>query len=263
MPKFNDFDLSNWNWKNYTDIWTDSLWIIDKRDTTWKHSNFYHGNFVPQIPRQFIKRYTKKWDYVLDMFVWSGTTAIECENLSRNIIWVDIQWKLIDRLDKLIDSNAIKKKFIVWDAWSIEVLDKTKDFLNSQDRKFVDLAILHPPYFDIIQFSDNDKDLSNTKNIDDFLNWFWKVLDNTYKLLKKDWYMVIVIWDKYQNSEWMPLWFLCMQEAQKLGFKLKSIIVKNMDWNRWKLWSWWIWRYRALNSDYHIFKHEYILVFKR
>ena len=49
MPKFNDFNMEKW--KELTDITTDSLWIINKRDNSGKHSNFYHGNFVPQIPQ--------------------------------------------------------------------------------------------------------------------------------------------------------------------------------------------------------------------
>jgi hypothetical protein len=48
-------------------------------------------------------------------------------------------------------------------------------------------------------------------------------------LMKKWWYCIVVIWDKYQNSEWIPLWFWCMSEAQKVWFKLKSIIIKNME----------------------------------
>ena len=31
MGKYNDLDLNQW--REYTDIETDSLWIIDKRDT--------------------------------------------------------------------------------------------------------------------------------------------------------------------------------------------------------------------------------------
>jgi hypothetical protein len=54
-----------------------------------------------------------------------------------------------------------------------------------------------------------------------------------------------------------------MSEASKVWFKLKSIIIKNMEWNRGKFWSQWIWKYRALSSDYYLFKHEYILVFKK
>ena len=58
MGKYNDLDLSQW--REYTDIETDSLWIIDKRDNSGAHSGHYHGNFVPQIPHQLFSRYTKK-----------------------------------------------------------------------------------------------------------------------------------------------------------------------------------------------------------
>ena len=51
MPIFNDLNLDNWK---ESEILTDSLWIIPERDKTGKHNGFYHGNFIPQIPRQFI-----------------------------------------------------------------------------------------------------------------------------------------------------------------------------------------------------------------
>jgi hypothetical protein len=47
-----------------------------------------------------------------------------------------------------------------------------------------------------------------------------------------------------------------------LGLTLKSIIIKNMEGNRAKQHKEAIWKYRALSSDYYIFKHEYILLFK-
>ena len=54
MAKYNDLDMSKW--KEYQDISTDSLWIIDKRDNSGAHSGHYHGNFVPQIPHQLFSR---------------------------------------------------------------------------------------------------------------------------------------------------------------------------------------------------------------
>lgn len=263
MPKFNDLDLNNGNWKKYEDILTDSLWIINERDKSWKHSNFYHWNFVPQIPYQLIKRYTKKWWWVLDLFLWSGTTAIECEKLERNIIWIDLKEELVARAKELIASDKIQKHFWLWDSGSEETKKDIQKILKHHKKTWVDLVLLHPPYFDIIKFSEDKKDLSNAWNLQDFLNMFHNVLQNSFELLKSGWYMWVVIWDKYANSEWIPLGFQCMNEAQKVWFKLKSIIVKNMEWNRWKIWSGWIWRYRALNSDYYIFKHEYILIFKK
>ena len=237
--------------------------MIPERKKWWKHSNFYHWNFIPQIPEHFIKRYTKKWWRVLDPFLWSATTAVECEELERNIIWIDIQKELIDRAKELINSKKINTHFWVWDSSSKETRKDIEKILEHRKIKWVDLAILHPPYDDIIKFSDKKEDLSNSLDTNSFILNFWKVLKNVYKLLIDKWYMVIVIWDKYKNSEWIPLWFMCMAEAQKVWFKLKSIIVKNMEWNRWKAGSWWIWKYRALNSDYYLFKHEYILIFKK
>ncbi len=72
MPKFNDFDMENWK-DDCDDIITDSLWVINERDKSWKHSNFYHWNFIPQIPNQLIRRYTKKWDWFFYPFLWSAT----------------------------------------------------------------------------------------------------------------------------------------------------------------------------------------------
>ena len=59
MSRYNDIDIQRW--REYGDIYTDSLWIIEKRDNSGAHSGHYHGNFIPQIPiYRFI--YKKRWD---------------------------------------------------------------------------------------------------------------------------------------------------------------------------------------------------------
>ena len=44
---------------------------------------------------------------------------------------------------------------------------------------------------------------------------------------------------------------------------LKAIIIKNFEETKGKLNQQAIWRYRALASDFYIFKHEYIFLFKK
>lgn len=262
MSRFNDFDMNKW--KELSDIETGSLWIIDKRDNSGKHSGFYHGNFVPQIPRQLIKRYTKKDEIVLDAFMGSGTTAYECETLHRNFIGIDIKPEMVDYVNKQLLDNTKNSFFcITGDSSEAAVYEKINDHLLSINKSKVQLVILHPPYFDILKFSDKKNDLSNAPNLSKFLELFGKVVQNTSCILEKNRYLAIVIGDKYANSEWIPLGFYCMQEAMKAGLTLKSIIVKNMEGNRAKQGKNDIWRYRALNSDYYIFKHEYILLFKK
>ena len=182
MPKFNDLDLKNWK---EIDLNMDSLWVISERKKWWKHSNFYHWNFVPQIPEHFIKRYTKKNGWVFDPFLWSATTAIECEELWRNIIWVDIQEELINRAKDLITSKEIKKEFFVWDSKLTQIKNIIEWYLKINWVEGFDLALLHPPYDNIIKFTDKCEDLSNCETTEKFYKEFWKVLENTYSLMKK------------------------------------------------------------------------------
>jgi DNA modification methylase len=259
MPKFNDEDLNNW--KN-SEIWTDSLWLINERDKSGKHNNFYHGNFIPQIPRQLILRYTKKNDTIFDPFIGGGTTAFEAETLGRNCIGVDIQSKLVEQVRDKIDSKKNFFEFISGDSVREKTFDSIKEILKKHKKQSVQLAILHPPYADIIKFSDKKEDLSNSISLKDFIEKFGKVVKNTLSILERGRYIIVVIGDKYSQGRWIPLNFYCINEMMKLGLILKSIVIKNMNGNRAKLNKEAIWRYRALSSDYYIFKHEYILIFK-
>ena len=162
MPFFNDFNLDNWK---ESEIWTDSLWIIPERDKTGKHNGFYHGNFIPQIPRQLILRYTKSNDIVFDPFVGSGTTAYEAESLGRHFIGVDIQPELIEHVKSKVDNKNYFAELIAGDSTNKKTFADITEILNKRKRKNIQLAILHPPYANIIKFSNNDKDLSNTKSL--------------------------------------------------------------------------------------------------
>jgi hypothetical protein len=124
------------------------------------------------------------------------------------------------------------------------------------------LLILHPPYGDIIRFSDHPDDLSNAVTTEAFLDGFETVARRGYELLAPGRFAALIIGDKYADGELVPLGFWCMERMNRAGFKTKAIIVKNIEGNeQGKGKSANLWRYRALAGGYYIFKHEYIIVF--
>jgi DNA modification methylase len=263
--KYNDIDMKNWK---ESDIDTDSLWIINKRDKTGKHKNLYHGNFIPQIPNQLIRRYTNNNETVLEPFMGSGTTLFECEMLSRNYIGFDINDEIIKFVDSSMSKNLLPyDNYYIGNCNSLNKKEVDKHLVDARTKlnvENVQFVLMHPPYMDIVKFTNDKNDLSNCESLDDFLTKFLKVCENTLQYLDNDRYFAVVIGDVYKNSEVIPLSFYCMDIIQKnFNVKLKGTIVKNIEGNRGKQGTGGIWRYRALNSDYYIFKHEYIFVFKK
>ncbi len=259
--KINDIDLSRW--KEYDEIITDSLWLLGKRDTSGAHLGWYWGNFIPQIPHQMILRYTKKGEWVLDAFVGSGTTLIECRRLGRNGIGIELNPAVAERARELIaeepNKQGVASEVVIGDSRKIDI----KAILSKYGLNSVQLLIMHPPYHDIIKFSQDPRDLSNAQSVEDFLRMFGEVVDNLSPCLERGRYLVLVIGDKYSKGEWIPLGFHCMQEVLRRNFKLKSIIVKNFEETRAKRNQKELWRYRALVGGFYVFKHEYIFLFKK
>lgn len=258
-------EINKDNWKQ-TDINVDSLWLIQERDKSGKHKNIYHGNFIPQIPNQLIKRYTNVGDTILELFSGSGTTLFECEKLQRDYIGFDINTDIIDHVEQqMVDCTTIKYAIKNADVTnSSEMSCAIEEWMIKNDKKGIDFMILHPPYLDIVKFTDDCRDLSNITDINCFLSKLTSAIANGFRYLKSNCYFAIVAGDIYRNSEVVPLAFKIMDTVkQNFNVKTKGIIVKNIEGNRGKLKTQDIWKYRALKSDYFLFKHEYIFVFKK
>jgi DNA modification methylase len=259
--RINDINLRRW--KEYAEIQTDSLWIIERRDSSGVHTANYWGNFVPQIPRQMMLRYTKRGDWVLDPFAGAGTTLIEGQRLGRNTIGVELQDRMVDHVRKLIaaepNAHDVVCDMIASDSAALDY----GALLRGYGQRSAQLVILHPPYFDIIKFSDDPRDLSNAPTVEAFLDLIGRVVAGVAPLLDSGRHLALVIGDKYAQGDWIPLGFQTMNEVMKHGFALKSIVVKNFEQTAGKRAQKELWRYRALVGGFYIFKHEYIFLFRK
>ena len=261
---YSDIDLNRW--REYDHVLTDSLWVIEARDRTGGHRLDYHGNFIPQIATQTYLRYTKEDDIVLDLFLGSGTSAIEAARLNRRLVGVELKPDLVEAVRAKIAPDLLddRIRLLQGDSAAPETATRVQEALSEMGADHAQLLILHPPYHDIISFSDDSADLSNASSLGTFLDLFETIARHGFDLLEPGRFAVLVIGDKYTKGELVPLGFYCMERMQRVGFRAKGIVVKNITGNeRAKGKNSNLWRYRALAGGYYIFKHEYVIVFQK
>jgi tRNA G10 N-methylase Trm11 len=245
-------------------VFTDSLWLFESRARSNGHSYDYHGNYIPQIATQILTRFTRRGDTIVDLFLGSGTTAIESATLGRRCIGVELQPALVAAVRKKLrglvppDTVAVLQGNSCSDAMRRRIGRR----LRAWGARSAQLVVLHPPYDDIIRFSRNPDDLSNCSTTDEFLDRFGRVARLAFDVLEPGRFAVLIIGDKYAEGELVPLGFKCLERMNEAGFRTKSIVVKNIEGNeRGKGKTGNLWRYRALRNGFYIFKHEYVMVF--
>jgi DNA modification methylase len=262
---YSDIDVTRW--REYDHVETGSLWIFNGRDRQNGHQLDYHGNCVPQILTQLLTRYTKQEEVILDLFLGSGTSAIEAVNLGRQAIGVELKPDMAAYVrEKLEEQGKVEQVSIInGDSSQFDWTGRAiKRALKQFDREQVQFLFLHPPYADIIRFSESENDLSNAASTEAFLDQFEQVCRLGYEMLEPGRFAGLVIGDKYADGELIPLGFYCMERMNRVGFKTKSVIVKNISGNekaKGRMTN--LWRYRALVGGFYIFKHEYVFLFQK
>ena len=91
------------------------------------------------------------------------------------------------------------------------------------ERQF-DMVFFHPPYWDIIRYSDSPYDLSNCTSIDEFELKLNQSAERLYEIVKPGGILVILIGDKRKDGRYYAL-FRTLVLNYRIGY-LKSIIIK-------------------------------------
>ena len=198
---------------------TNTVWSFPNRGKWATHDAKWRGNWSPYIPRNVIMRYSVEGDTVLDQFVGGGTTAVEAKLTKRNFIGIDVNPVAIERSTEKCNfeyASPSQIQFMLGDARKLDLADES-----------VDLICTHPPYADIIQYSEDiDGDLSHLK-IKDFLCEIRKVADEAYRVLKEGKFCAILMGDTRKNGMVQPLGFETMRLFELAGLKQKKLSLKN------------------------------------
>lgn len=125
-----------------------TVWSFPRRGNWATHNSTYRGNWSPDVVRNLIVRYSKEGDTLIDPMIGGGTTAIECKLLNRNLIAFDINPASIELSQSMLDfehESSARIRIVQGDAR--ELMKKIGD-------KSVDFILHHPPYADIIKYSE-------------------------------------------------------------------------------------------------------------
>ncbi|HEK86803.1 MAG TPA: methyltransferase domain-containing protein [Candidatus Aminicenantes bacterium] len=242
-----------------------TVWSFKQRGNWATHSGEYRGNWSPYIPRNIILKYSNPGDFVLDYFCGAGTTAIECKLLNRQCLALDINEKAIELAKQKLDfSLSPGQPELISDPTKIFTYEPKLMVGDARDLSFlpdnsVDLICSHPPYADIIQYTDHKKgDLSHL-GIEEFLKEMEKVARESYRVLKPGKKCAILIGDMRKNRHIVPLGFKVIDVYLRAGFKLKELIIKRQHNCK----TTGFWYANSIRYNFLLLAHEYLPVFEK
>lgn len=228
-------------------------WSFPKRGDWATHDAKWRGNWSPYIPRNIILRYSNEGDLVLDQFAGGGTTLVEAKLLNRDIIGVDCNDDALNRCKEKVNFDYPdargKVKIYKGDARNLYFL---------QDES-IDLICTHPPYANIIKYSDEIAEDLSRLNVRDFLEQMRPVADECYRVLKKEKFCAVLMGDTRQKGCMIPMSFEVMQIFKDSGFILKEVIIKQQHNCR----ATGYWKTNSVKYNFLLIAHEYLFVFKK
>ena len=231
-----------------------TIWSFPRRGNWATHKSDWRGNWSPEVVRNLILRYSKEKDHLLDCMIGGGTTAIEAKILNRHITCTDINEEAIKRTEDSLNfevETSVRQRIKLCDARNL-------DFIKDEE---IDFILTHPPYADIIKYSEGkiDSDLSNIHSIDNFADEMEKVAQELHRVLRKGKYCAILIGDTRRQKMYQPMAFKVMEKFLKQGFVLKEDIIKQQ--HNCKATGFWV--NKSKEHNFLLIMHEHLFVFQK
>ena len=244
-------NIKKWQPDNFQ-LETNTVWSFPIRGSWATHDAKYRGNWSPYIPRNLLLRYSREGDLILDQFAGGGTTLVEAKLLNRNIIGVDINPQALERCKE-------KTNFKRENCGKVYIKQGDARDLNFVPDASIDFICSHPPYANIIQYSDEfEGDLSRF-GIKDFIAQMNAVAFECYRVIKEGKYCAILMGDIRKNGHVIPLSFSIMRIFENAGFTLKEIIIKEQHNCK----TTGFWKSNSVKYNFLLLAHEYLFVLRK
>ena len=271
-------ELDGKTWMKY------SISIWDDLEKTKEEIELKHPAMFPiELPRRFIRIYTKKGDVVLDPFLGTGSTVIAALELGRKGIGFDISPEYVKIAQERVKRRLGQKPSGQASLFDFEndqhdivtyepeiYCDDARNLLKYLQPNSVDLCVTSPPYWDIHRqkrtcdrkeprpYSDNKADLGNISKYEEFLEALRDIFGKVYVVLKPNKHCVVVVMDIRKRNKFYPLHMDLTNIMREIGFSLEDIIIwdRRRDYNN----------LRPIGYPYtfRVNKvHEYIMIFKK
>ena len=242
-----------------------TVWSFKQRGKWATHSGEYRGNWSPYIPRNVILKYSKPGELVLDYFCGAGTTAVECKLLGRKCIAFDVNDKAIELARKNIDFNIESQQLTLTEeknhlkVYEPELLvGDARDLSFLQDSS-INLICAHPPYANILHYTDIKEGDLSFFDIEEFLKEMAKVAKESFRVLKPGRQCAILIGDTRRKKHVIPLGFKLINVYLDAGFKLRELVIKRQHNCK----TTGFWYANSIKYNFLLLAHEYLPIFEK
>lgn len=242
-----------------------TIWSFKSRGNWATHSGEYRGNWSPYIPRNVILKYSEVGEVVLDYFCGAGTTAVESKLLGRRCIAFDINDKSIDLAKQNVNFDIQSKQLELLEeknnlqVYKPELSVGDARNLSNLKNNSIDLICAHPPYANIIHYTDSKEGDLSFLDIDEFLIEISKVAKESYRVLKPGKQCAILIGDTRRKKHVIPLGFKFINVYLNAGFNLKELVIKRQHNCK----TTGFWYTNSIKYNFLLLAHEYLPIFEK
>lgn len=230
--------------------------------------------FNPDVVMQILKYYTQEGDIVYAPYGSRGVIGLMSYLLGRHSYSCDVVPEYMDDMKrrcnearKNFPSDTIME-FFLCDATTALVQgrrylsDEAKRLVDKSGRiksEIADLTFWNPPYWNVEKYKSVDGQLSDCGTYDEFLEQYYKAIQQTFRITQTGGFSVAVVNDFRKEGVFYNFHGDTIELAKKAGFVQHDIIINKLNGQAIQS----IGSTEKLGLKIMAKMHEYVLVFRK